>query len=100
MIDWSGDHLRAAQGFITAAKVIIDEYLPHADEFPRRDYIAEGCEYLEWAGIAYLDGGAPADGRRLLQQALDMAKQYRSILGDGAFTPLQARIEGELAKAN
>jgi tetratricopeptide (TPR) repeat protein len=97
--DWTGNHLDAASGFVEAANFIVEQYLPHADAFPRRDYLSEGIEYLNWAGNAYVAAGKPDLGRPLLEQALDLTSRYRAILGDRVVAALQARVDDDLAKA-
>ena len=97
--DWSGDHLGAAQGFVEAANLIAEQYLPHVETFPRRDYLSEGIEYLDWAGNAYVAAGRADLGRPFLEQALDWVMRFHAILGDRVVAVLQAKVAEDLEKA-
>ena len=98
--DWSGDHLGAAQGFVEAANFISEQYLPHVEAFPRRDYLSEGIDYLDWAGNAYVAAGMVDRGQAYLKQALEWVDRFRAILGDMLAASLRARIEEDVVKAH
>jgi tetratricopeptide (TPR) repeat protein len=98
MKEWSDDNAGAAAGFAEAANLIISKYLPHVNEFPRRDYLSEAIEYLDWAANADASGGNSADARRRLEQAGILIARYRDILGDKVSATLQEKVENDLAK--
>ncbi len=98
-MEWNGDSLSAAKNFAEAARIFVEEYLPHLNDYPRRDSLSEGIDYLDWAANAYVAAGLSDRAGPLLDQALDLVNRYQSLLGDGSSKTLRARIEGDISKA-
>ena len=93
---WSGDYSDAAAGLAEAANIMINEFMPHIDQYPNQNFIRVTIEFCEWAGLAAIKGGKPEQGRKWLKRALDLTDQYRPIMGDKSYAAFHQRIQASL----
>jgi tetratricopeptide (TPR) repeat protein len=90
--EMSGSNLDAGKAYAHAA----DLNQQVAVESQRGDAILRTIAFDEWAAAAFLDGGAPDAAHDRLTHALDIAKGYRSMAGDGEMQAKVAELEGLL----
>jgi hypothetical protein len=91
-LELNGQNLEAGESYARAA----DLNQKVASVSQRGDVTERTIQFDEWAAAAFTTAGVLDKARNQIQQAIDVAKNYRSITGDAEMAPVVARLQGLL----